>query len=181
MDVLPVIFTAPCRTITRITVERAVDVGQRRQPLQQKVGIGLTEQAFREGVAAGRIAHVGLPESAAMIADALGWTLGKIEETIDPIMGLRGLARGLHQVCRGTRNGADAFVLDLTMAAPAASPRDAVVIDGDRPLLVEIPVGVRGDQATCAIVVNAIPCVLSAAPGLRVATELPLSPPRSRR
>lgn len=47
------------------------------------------------------------------------------------------------------------ITLDLIMAAGAAPPRDAVAVDGDPPLQVEIPGGVLGDEATCAIVVNA--------------------------
>lgn len=180
MDVLPVILMSPCRGITGITVQRVVDVGRRRRPLQQKVGVGLTADAFREGVEAGRLAHVGLPESVAMIADAAGWTLTAIDETIDPVMGSDRRVAGLHQICRGMRDGAAAITLDLTMAVGAKDQRDEVTIDGDPPLRIQLPGGLQGDQATCAIVVNAIPQVLTAPPGLRVATELPSRPPAQR-
>ena len=43
-------------------------------------------------------------------------------------------------------------------------------------LELDIPGGLPGDLVTVAIVVNAIPQVLAAAPGLRVMAELP--PPR---
>lgn len=180
MDVLPVILMSPCRVITGITVERVVDVGRRRRPLQQKVGVGLTADAFREGVAAGRLAHVGLPESVAMIADAMGWMLGAIDETIDPVIGGDRRVVGLHQICRGMRDGTAAITLDLTMSVGARDQRDTVAVDGDPPLRIELPGGVQGDQATCAIVVNAIPQILSAPPGLRVATELPSRAPSAR-
>jgi len=180
MDVLPVILTSPCRAITRITVERIVDVGRRRRPLQHKVGVGLTPDAFREGVAAGRLAHVGLPESVAMIADAMGWTLAAIDERIDPVIGSDRRVVGLHQICRGMRDGAAAITLDLTMAVGAKDQRDTVAVDGDPSLRIELPGGVAGDPATCAIVVNAIPQVVSAPPGLRVATELPSRAPALR-
>jgi len=180
MDVLPVVLMSPCRSITGITVERVVDVGRRRRPLQQKVGVGLTPDAFREGVAAGRLAHVGLPESVAMVADAMGWTLGAIDETIDPVLGSDRRVVGLHQICRGMRDGVAAITLDLTMAVGAKDQRDTVAVDGDPPLRIELPGGVQGDQATCAIVVNAIPQILAASPGLRVATELPPHAPTPR-
>lgn len=173
MDVLPAILAAPCRSIERISVRRVVDVGLRRLPLQQKAGVGLTPEAFAEGASAGRIGHVGLLQSVAMLADALGWRLDGIEETVEPVAGPDRTVRGLHQVCRGIREGRTVITLDLAMTAGASDPRDTVSIDGTPPMRMEIAGGVQGDQATCAIVVNAIPQILAASPGLRVATELP--------
>jgi len=180
MDMLPAILTAPCSDVRQVTVERVVDVGIRRLPLQQKVGVGLNVEAFRRGVAEGRIGHVGLPQSAAMVAHALGWTLERIEEAIEPVLGADRAVRGLHQVCRAYRNGAAVITLDLTMAAGVEQPRDVIRVDGTPPITATISGGIHGDQATCAIVVNAISRVLSAAPGLRLPLELaPLSQPLS--
>ncbi|MGH2347996.1 MAG: hypothetical protein ACRDFT_00860 [bacterium] len=170
MDLLPVILTMPCREVSGITVTRVVDAGRRRLPLQRKVGAGLTPEEFAAGVDAGRIAHVGLPESVAMIADALGWPPQTIEEAIYPVLGSDGIVRGLHQVCRS-----QAIVLDLTMAVGAADPRDEVRIDGTPPIHATIASGVQGDQATCAIVANTIPRLLAAPPGLLTAVDIPPS------
>lgn len=174
MDALPVILTAPCREIRNITVHRVVDVGARRFPLQRKVGVGLTREEFERGVAAGRIAHVGLPQSVAMIAQVLGWNLEGIEETIQPVIAADGTVRGLHQVCRGVRSAAQVITLDLTIAAGVDHPRDAIIIDGIPSVQMEISGGIHGDQGTCAIVANAIPAVLAAPPGLLVPTQLAL-------
>jgi len=54
-----------------------------------------------------------------------------------------------------------------------AEPEDAVIIEGTRPLEMRIK-GVHGDAATAAIVVNAIPRVLDAHPGLVAMTNLPI-------
>lgn len=179
MDVLPVVLTAPCRRVDRITVERVVDVGLRRVPLQKKVGVGMTVDAFRQGVSEGTMGHVGLPQSVAMIAAALGWTLEEISESIEPEVDASGLVQGLRQVCRGSQAGDAVIVLDLTMATGIEHPRDFVRIEGVPPVVAEIPGGIHGDVATWAIVVNAIPRVLAAASGLRIATELLAAPPRS--
>jgi len=173
MDLLPVMLATPCTDVRRITVERVVDVGVRRVPLQQKVGVGLSVGDFRRGVAEGRIGHVGLPQSAAMIAHAMGWTPDRIEESLEPVVGPDQRVRGLHQTCLATHHGTAVIVLDLTMAAGADHPRDTVLIDGAPPIRASIEGGIQGDQATCAIVVAAIPRVLAARPGLLAPTHLP--------
>lgn len=176
MDLLPVILSAPCTDVRRIAVERVVDVGVRRAPLQQKVGVGLSVDAFRRGVAEGRIGHVGLPQSAAMVAHALGWTLDRIEESIEPVVGPDRAVRGLHQICRGTCGGTPVIVLDLTMATSVEHPMDKIVVEATPQIRTVIEGGIHGDKATWAIVVNAIPTVLTGPPGLLVATQLPVLP-----
>ncbi|MDR5694981.1 MAG: dihydrodipicolinate reductase [Armatimonadota bacterium] len=165
MDVLPILLTAPCKEVRAIRVERVVDVSLRREPLQRKVGLGLSSEEFHQGVQEGRIGHVGLEESVAMIAAALGWNLQRIDHSIEPVLE-DGRVKGLHQVARGVRDGSVAILLDLTMVAGTAGQRDAVWIEGDPPLRVEVDGGIPGDIATCAIVANAIPAVLDAPPGL---------------
>lgn len=173
MDLLPIVMTAPCREVRAVHVTRVVDAGLRRLPLQRKVGAGLDRSEFEQGVAEGRIGHVGLPESVAMIRDALGWSLESITETIEPQMDGAGV-RGLRQVASGLRQGRAVITLDLTMAVGAADPRDAVVIEGDPRIDLTVVGGVHGDVATCAIAVNAIPQVLAAPPGLTAVHRLPV-------
>ncbi|MGH2374774.1 MAG: NAD(P)H-dependent amine dehydrogenase family protein [bacterium] len=178
MDLLPIVLTAPCREIRAVHVTRVVDAGLRRLPLQRKVGAGMTRVEFEDGVASGRIGHVGLKESVAMIADALGWRLDSIDERIEPVLD-GGTVRGLHQVATGRRRehpgSTDALpvTLDLTMAIGASNPRDAVTLDGDPPITMTVAGGIHGDVATCALAVNALPRVLAAPPGLITVHSLP--------
>ncbi len=176
MDALPIMLTAPCRQVTRVTAERVVDVSTRREALQRKVGVGLTPDAFHAGVREGRLGHVGLGESAAMIAAALGWEVGRLSEEIAPVVDGEAV-RGLHQVARAYRTeGGDepAVVLDLVMAQGAADPHDAVTIHGVPELHVVVPGGIHGDLATWAIVANALPVIKDAPPGLLPVYRLPL-------
>jgi len=177
MDALPLLLTAPCGRVDRIVVERRVDVGRRREQLQHKVGVGLTPAAFTAGVREGRLGHVGLPESAAMIADALGWDLTDLEEEIAPLVGPDGLVTGVHQVVRGRRPGdapeAPSLLLDLQMAVGLPG-RDAVTIHGHPTLQLEVAGGIHGDVATWAIVANALPLILEAPAGLCSVARLPL-------
>jgi hypothetical protein len=172
MDLLPIVLTAPCRAVHAIRVVRVVDAGTRRLPLRRKVGAGMIRKEFDAGVAAGTLGHVGLAESVAMIADALGWTLDGIVESIEPV-GDGVQVRGLHQTARGRRAGRDAVTLDLTMAVGAANPRDEIILDAEPPIHVTAAGGIHGDVATCAIAVNAIPLVLAAPPGLTTLYRLP--------
>lgn len=175
MDALPVMLTAPCRSVRRITVERVVDAGQRRLPLQRKIGVGMTVAEFTRGVTEGTMGHVGLPQSVAMVAAAMGWTLERIEESIEPEVDAQRTVRGLHQVCRGMQGGEALITLDLTMATGTARPRDVVRIDGVPPLEAVIEGGIHGDIATWSIAVNAIPRVRAAPPGLLTPLNLAIA------
>jgi 4-hydroxy-tetrahydrodipicolinate reductase len=180
MDLLPVVLTAPCTDVRQVIVERVVDVGGRRLPLQKKVGVGLTADAFRAGITDGRIGHVGLPQSVAMIAHALRRPLDRIDESLDPVIGSDGKVLGLHQVSQGIHESTAFITLDLTMAMGPAHPRDSITIEAIPPIHANIEGGVQGDRATTAIVVNAIASVLASPPGLLTALHLPaLSPSRN--
>lgn len=79
MDTLPIILTGPCQDIKTIKVTRTMDSSKRRIPYQRKIGTGLTPEEFKRMIDEKKITgHVGLVESIAMIADALGWKLEEI-------------------------------------------------------------------------------------------------------
>jgi len=185
MDALALALTAPCVRVERVAVTRVVDAGTRRLPLQRKVGAGLNLSQFRRAMTEGSVRHVGLLESVHMIAAGLGWKLERVEEGLEPAIAPRdldtehlripaGAAAGVKQFARGYRNGAVAISLDLQMYVGAESPRDHILIDGVPPIDMTIAGGVAGDVATAAIVVNAIPKMLAARPGLLTMTDLPL-------
>src|SRR5438094_482074 len=116
---------------------------------------------------------------------ALVWKLERVEETLEPAIAPRdldteylripaGAAAGIKQFARGYRNGDVAISLDLQMYVGAESPRDHVLVAGLPPIDMTIAGGVAGDAATAAIVVNAIPKVLSAPAGVLTMKDLPL-------
>lgn len=185
MDVLPLLLTAPCAEVTRVSITRVVDARTRRLPLQRKVGAGLNLNQFRRAMTEGTVRHVGLPQSVYMIASALGWKLERVDETLEPAIAPRdldteylripaGMAAGIKQSARGYRNGELAITLDLQMYVGAEQPRDHVMIDGLPPIDVTITGGLAGDSATAAIAVNCIPKVMAARAGLVTMLDLPL-------
>jgi 4-hydroxy-tetrahydrodipicolinate reductase len=177
MDALPLMLTAPCASVRGVRVMRVVDAALRRGPLQKKVGAGLSEAEFAEQVRAGTVRHVGLPESLAMVAGSLGWALDEVRDMIEPVIAQGaivtefvrvepGQVAGVRQVASGVRGGAEVVRLELQMYVGAPDPRDEITIDGDPPIHALVPGGFHGDVATAAIVVNALPTVVRAAPGL---------------
>ncbi|MCS7172150.1 MAG: dihydrodipicolinate reductase [Armatimonadetes bacterium] len=173
MDLLPLVLTAACAAVGSIRVERRVDVSRRREALRRKAGVGLSEEEFWSALAEGKVGHVGLAESVALIGAALGWPLELIADHVEPIRlsGVPGVA-GVHQVARGLVGGEERIRLELTLAL-GLTPGDRIVIQGEPSLEVEIPGGLHGDVATCALAVNTIPLVVQAPPGLRTILELP--------
>jgi len=112
-----------------------------------------------------------------MIASALGWELDDITESIEPVMATApvktdfadvqlGQAVGVRQVGRGFRNGEELITLEFEAAVGAPESYDAVYITGIPNLEVVVKGGVHGDVATAAMLVNSIPRVIQAPPGL---------------
>lgn len=175
MDTLPLVLSGACQRIDRIEAERVVDVSTRRKALQRKVGAGLTVSEFERKVAEGTFGHVGLLESLALVAVGLGWELDSMEETIEPAIaqkdmtGLgikKGLVTGIKQVGVGSRGGKEMIRLFLQISAGAEDPHDSITIYGVPDLIVSISNGTAGGIATAAALVNAIPQVVNAQPGL---------------
>ena len=186
MDKLPLTLSAVSQWVDWVSAVRIVDASKRRLPLQKKVGAGMTPDEFRAQVGAGVIKHHGLPESIAMVADGLGFSLDDISETIEPMIAEEvikteflevepGQVAGVHQMGRGTAAGQEKIFMELKMYVGAKNPADTVVLKGDPNLTLTIPGGTHGDVATAAVVVNAIPSILAANAGLRTSRDLPLS------
>lgn len=185
MDLLPVLLTAVMGRVTKVYAERVVDATTRRGPLQKKVGSGLSPEAFLELFKQRKAGHAGFRESAALIADSLGWPVDPeaIVETLEPVVATEsiqtphvkvepGQTRGLHQIVTMKHDGEERLRLDLTMALKEPEPRDIVRLEGDPPLEVRFPTGLPGDGATVASLINAVPRLFTTAPGLKKMTDL---------
>lgn len=176
MDFLPTVLTTPCHEVDSIEVLRIQNVSTRREPLQRKVGAGRTVEEF-EAEILGEEGHIGLTESVAMIADALGWSLDDITEEAEPVVAdepvstdyvdvAPGEVAGMAQRSVGRVDGETRLELEISQYVGAPDPRDEVRIEGDPDLTMQIPGGIHGDTATPAIVVNSANRVISGAPGL---------------
>ena len=183
MDFLPIAMTGVCKSVRQVTVERIQDATFRRIPFQKKIGAGLTQAEFQAKVEQGVLRHVGLTESVQMIASRLGWRLDSTSDEITPVVAETdvplgdgvieaGKVLGVRQIGRGIVNGREAITLFFRAAIGEPESRDRIIIDGEPSIDSCIKGGVNGDVATCAILVNAIPAVMKARPGLRTMADI---------
>ncbi len=184
LDLLPMVLTTPCRELHRIVARRIVDTAARRPQLQQKTGLGLTVREYRERADRGAIGHVGLRESAALLAAGLGWTPQEITETIDPVLAGEPLEThhfsvsaggvcGSRQTAVAVVAGEDRLRLELEIYAGARDPRDQIEIVGRPSFTVRIDGGLPGDVATPACVANAAALLQTIPPGLVTMKDIP--------
>ena len=185
MDALPITLTGVCERVDAIHIDRIQDASIRRLPFQQKIGSGLTPEEFQERVEGGTVRHVGLTESIAMIADAMGWKLEKITDEIKPKIASKpvssqfltvkkGQVCGLIQDGTGYRDGKAIITLHMEAYLGAPESFDAVKITGSPALTMKIAGGVHGDVATASITVNSMPKVIEAPAGLHTMRSLPI-------
>jgi 4-hydroxy-tetrahydrodipicolinate reductase len=187
MDTLPITLTGVCQEIKQIQVERVMDAASRRAPFQKKIGAGLSVEEFREKLENKQISgHVGLEQSVAMIADALKWNLQAIEKgAVEPVIAEkpveskvvkveRGKVAGLKQSSRGIKDGKPVITLLFKAYIGAEEEYDSITIEGTPSVHEKISPCVHGDIATAAIIVNSIPKVINAEPGLKTMKDLPV-------
>ena len=183
MDTLPLALTGVCQDVESIRVERVVDASKRRQPLQKKIGTGLSVAEFRDK-AGKEIRHVGLTESIALIARTLGWKIDQVEETIEPVVADRpvkteyydvapGRVTGVEQYGYGIAAGKRVVELHLRMCVDAGESVDEVWIEG-KPPIHSVVRGVHGDISTAAVAANCIRRVVAAPPGLLTMADIPI-------
>lgn len=195
MDILPIVLTGVCQDVRSLKVTRMMYSGDRRTSYQKKIGTGMAPEEFKRMIKEGKITgHVGLVESIAMIADALRWKLDDIKELpveavvsdmeektwTDPtkqtpyIKVKPGQVAGLKSVAHGIKGGKKVVVLEFISHVNVKEPFDSVSIEGVPNVHAKIDEGVHGDVGTVAMIVNSIPKVINAVPGLLTMKDLPV-------
>jgi 4-hydroxy-tetrahydrodipicolinate reductase len=187
MDLLPIVLTAPCQTVQKITITRMMNSAKRRGPFQEKIGTGLSTEEFREKIDEKVITgHVGLTQSIQMILSALGMTSDEILEYPPSVVLAekeittsyctipKGLVCGLQSKALARKNNEDLITLDFIAYAGDHEEYDSVVIEGIPRITQKIEGGVHGDLGTAAVVANLVPTVFSANPGLHTMKDIPV-------
>ena len=188
MDLLALTATGVCTRVRSVSVQRRVDAGKRRQPLQKKIGAGITLEEFRGRQEQGGFGHIGLVESLRLIMRGLDWPIDRVSEVLEPVIAtskiqtpfftvLPGRVAGIQHTAHAFMDGRVVVSLNLQMYVGADQPEDRITVDGDPTVNLAVEGGIYGDTATIGALVNAIPQVLHATPGLQTVINLPV--PRS--
>ena len=190
MDLLVVVMTGCCERVDHITARRVNSLSPFGPAVMEEQGIGITEAAFKQGVKDGTLSgHVGFPESIHMVADAIGWKVDKVTQSMDPIVtdvdrqAPHGFAKaGDVAGCAMKGFGYVDGELKIEMDHPqqiepeqvGVQTGDYVIIKGKPDInLVNSP-EVPGGIGTIAMCVNMIPHIINARPGLHTMLTLPV-------
>ena len=186
MDKLVATLLGACTRVDRVRAVRVLDAATRRRSFQLKVGAGMDREQFDALVAKGGMGHVGLVESAHLLADVIGVAASReTTETFEPKiadslvraanLSVRpGQVLGVCQSVAIDEGGRERVRLTVEMYVGAEAPGDTVYVDGSPSLEMAVLGGVPGDEATAAVTLN---CALRArelAPGLRTVLDVPL-------
>lgn len=190
MDTLVVALTAGCHEVTSIEASRVNDLSPYGPTVMRTQGVGLTPEEFARGVADGTVdGHIGFPESARMISDAVGLGIDRIEQRREAIVSTvrrvtphvvvePGMVAGCKQTLIGYRG--DEAVLTLVhpqQVLPELECQgtgDYITIHGVPEIHLQITPEYAGGVATQGIAVNAVPRVVAASPGLKNMLDLPI-------
>jgi 4-hydroxy-tetrahydrodipicolinate reductase len=190
LDLLVIALTGVCADIRSISATRINDLSPYGHSVLASQGVGLSPQAFNQGLEDGSVVgHIGFVQSIHMIAAALGWEFDRIEERREPIISSvrretplvivePGQVAGCHHTAVAYRQGRAVITLNhpqqIHPQLEGIATGDSITIEGSPDIHLSGTPEIPGGEGTCALMVNMIPRVLNAAPGLTTMAELPV-------
>ncbi len=190
MDLLVVVMTGCCESVDHIVSRRVNSLSPFGPAVMEEQGIGIKVEEFKKGVETGKLSgHVGFPESIGMIADAIGWKVEKVTQSMEPIVtdvdrkSPYGFAKaGDVAGCAMKGFGYVDGELKIEMDHPqqiepeqvGVQTGDYVIIKGTPDINMVNSPEVPGGIGTVAMCVNMIPQIINARPGLHTMLTLPV-------
>ena len=190
LDLLIIALTGVCARVHSIHARRVNDLSPYGPSVLAAQGVGLSPEAFRQGLANGNVVgHIGFPQSIHMIAAALGWEIECIEEAREPIIArttretpsihvepgqVAGCLHKARAYCRGRPVIELSHPQQVHPELEDVQTGDFIEIRGTPDVRLAGSPEIPGGQATVALAVNAIPRLLAAPPGLYSMAELPV-------
>ncbi|MBB4661393.1 hypothetical protein [Conexibacter arvalis] len=192
MDWLPMVLTAATAGWTSIRVRRASSLAPFGETVLRSMGVGLSPEQFGAAAARGEIdGHVGYGASVAFLAAGLGVPLEIVDDVCEPIVRERpteldghshpgGVVVGVDQRCRAVAPTGQTVTLEhpqrLGRLEGEEPLHDLIEIDGGELLRARISPALDGGIATVALMINLIPALVNAEPGIHTIASLPLTP-----
>ncbi len=190
LDLWPLTLSGLAWDVERLRARRVVDVSVFGPRVRASLGIDLTPDAFRAGIADGSVVgHAGFPESLRILASSMGRELERVAILSDAILADRpltlpngaviqpGRTAGAQQRATGWFDGQPWLEVSMTLHVdpPAAglSPTDEIELEGRHRLQVRVEPGCRALLSTAAMIVNGIPRAIAAPPGVHSPGDLP--------
>ncbi|MDO8211978.1 hypothetical protein [Conexibacter sp. CPCC 206217] len=191
MDFLPMVLTAATAGWTSIRVRRASSLAPFGETVLRSMGIGLSPEQFAAAASRGEIdGHVGYDVSVAFLAAALGVPLQITDNVSEPIVREGpteldghsypgGVVVGVDQRCRAVAPTGQTVTLEHPQRIGRLDGEeplhDLIEIDGGELLRARISPALDGGIATVALMINLIPALVKAEPGIHTIASLPLT------
>ncbi|WP_292598233.1 2,4-diaminopentanoate dehydrogenase [Mesotoga sp. UBA6090] len=190
LDLLIIAMTGACLKVNRIEARRINDLSPFGKTVMETQGVGTFPEEFKKGIEKGDIVgHIGFQQSIAMIGNALGWEIDRIEESQEPIISnterktaVAHVKPGMVAGCKHVGRGYCGEKLMIELVHPqqilpeteGVDTGDYIDIYGDPEIHLSIKPEIPGGKGTIALATNMIPAVIEAAPGLIEMSELPI-------
>jgi len=189
---LPISLTGLMSRVNKISIHRVVDATTVGETVWEEYGFGKKiDQRLKEKMKQGYLGGVTWREQTEMTARSLGWTIDDYTETTSAVISKSrrtansGIVKpntscGLKQKSHATCQDSKTIDIDYAIIVKPDPEEDRltaghrIIIEGDQRVEVAIS---RHDamSATAALMVNSIPNVIKAQPGIITALELPPS------
>jgi len=190
LDTLVIALTGAALNVKKIRAARINDLSPFGPTVMETQGVGTSKEAFEKGIADGSIVgHIGFEQSIYMIAEAMGWTIDRIEQERKPIISnvLRetkyvkvepGMVAGCNHTAKAYMG--DQCVIELEHPQQVkpelekVDTGDYIWIEGNPDLSLCIKPEIPGGKGTIAVATNMIPAVIEADAGLLSMSDLPI-------
>ena len=193
MDIIPIVCSLPCWEIEKVFVRRIVDFSHYGLRDQRSIGAGLSPQEFIKGVKEGVIGHIGLLETAAMVAYCLGLHIDKLRQKKEFILTQKGRRSNVVHIGPGKVCGFKQDVLGLRGREEILNFRMVGLISPDKEedgvelgdyaridgtpsvdITIKEEISQKGGLGAAGVAVNMIPRIIEAPPGFHTMNTLAL-------
>lgn len=190
MDLLAICLSGCMTDVQKVTCRRVNSLSPFGPAVMEEQGVGLRVEDFNTGVENGTLAgHVGFAESVGMIAEALGWKIDRFEQQMSAIVtsvdrkspygfAAAGDVAGVNMTGQGYVDGEVKIDMyhpqQIEPEMEGTHTGDYITLNGTPEVNMSIRPEVDGGIGTIAMVVNMIPHVINARPGLKTMLDLPV-------